>query len=448
MRAIAFGALVVAGVSGSALGAGEPIQLEPSRGEVRHAGHIYFNVATGEKITTLIGAGDTQGAAVGDPGTEIWISNTGAQCADFGYDSTFYFGLDDPTGTSLLSHNAIFFDWSEIAHNTVVDCVQVHWVTGHMDTDSDSDGVADGVEGFGANWIYWDAINASPVSLVECVCAPIIGFDFFSLPGIFPPEPGEMAKWTADIDLGTELEFSMVFEIGDNDGDRNGADVHNYRMDLRDGDSDGNADNDFNGNGLADWGWSIQFAQPGSADLDNADGDDDWSTGIDGSLDDQAIAGVSFGSPTPGHPSYDADLDRWVWVSDGPTAGLTHDRFILGYDSAWGGYGPYRSNGLYGHFWFGGLDCSAGQTTGYTPAAHFQMVLYGPGGVCQADLAGNPDGSPDGTLNFLDISAFLALFAEGDPWIDLAGNPDGSPDGVLNFFDVSAYLALFAAGCP
>ncbi|MCF6237866.1 MAG: hypothetical protein L3J79_03485 [Candidatus Marinimicrobia bacterium] len=67
---------------------------------------------------------------------------------------------------------------------------------------------------------------------------------------------------------------------------------------------------------------------------------------------------------------------------------------------------------------------------------------------CLADLAGNPDGTPDGLLNFFDVSAYLTLFGAGDMAADLAGNPDGTPDGLLNFFDVSAYLTLFGQGCP
>ncbi len=68
--------------------------------------------------------------------------------------------------------------------------------------------------------------------------------------------------------------------------------------------------------------------------------------------------------------------------------------------------------------------------------------------TCPADLAGNPDGTPDGLLNFFDVSAYLSLYGSADPAADLAGNPDGSPDGLLNFFDVSEYLTRFAAGCP
>lgn len=55
---------------------------------------------------------------------------------------------------------------------------------------------------------------------------------------------------------------------------------------------------------------------------------------------------------------------------------------------------------------------------------------------CPADLDGN------GTLNFFDISAFLALYNAQDAAADI------NDDGAWNFFDVSAYLAQYNAGCP
>ena len=57
---------------------------------------------------------------------------------------------------------------------------------------------------------------------------------------------------------------------------------------------------------------------------------------------------------------------------------------------------------------------------------------------CDADLA-----APFGALNFLDVSAFLDLYGNGDLSVDLA-----APYGTLNFLDVSAYLAAFGNGCP
>jgi hypothetical protein len=58
-------------------------------------------------------------------------------------------------------------------------------------------------------------------------------------------------------------------------------------------------------------------------------------------------------------------------------------------------------------------------------------------GVCIADFA-----SPFGSLNFLDVSAFLTAFGNADPIADL----DGS--GSFNFLDVSAFLVAYGAGCP
>jgi choice-of-anchor B domain-containing protein len=57
-------------------------------------------------------------------------------------------------------------------------------------------------------------------------------------------------------------------------------------------------------------------------------------------------------------------------------------------------------------------------------------------GCSAADLTG------DGSLNFFDISAFLAAFGANDPVADFTG------DGAFNFFDISEYLSVFGDGCP
>lgn len=441
-----FSSLLLVACAGSISHASYPIQLEPTAANIRHAGHIYFNIATGEKVTTLIDAGDRQDAVSLQPGSEIWIADTGAQCADQGFSTSFFFGLDNIDGTgSGLDLNAVCFDWGDISPNTVVDMVQVHWVSDHADTDTDSDSIADGIEGFAANWIYWDAMNGRSPQL-DCTSLPIIQFRLESLPGEYPEDTATLAFWTADIDLGASFGTSLTFEIGDTDSDKQGASVHNPRLDLQDNDSDSIPDIDHDNDGLADWGWSIQFIQPGTVDLDNADSDNDILTGIDGDLAALATAGVVFGSPTPGHAELDSTGD-WVWIADGPTAGATEDAFALATTENPDGSGLMT---IAGTFFFGGLNCVADPTTGqYIPAAHFQTILYGGNVVyCPFDIAGNPDGTPDGSLNFIDVSAYLSLFSQGDPCTDLAGNPDGTPDGQLNFIDLSAFLAGFAAGCP
>ncbi len=64
------------------------------------------------------------------------------------------------------------------------------------------------------------------------------------------------------------------------------------------------------------------------------------------------------------------------------------------------------------------------------------LVLLNLTPQCAADI------NNDGTLNFFDVSAYLAAFAAGDLIADFTG------DGSLNFFDVSAFLVAFGDGCP
>ncbi len=49
---------------------------------------------------------------------------------------------------------------------------------------------------------------------------------------------------------------------------------------------------------------------------------------------------------------------------------------------------------------------------------------------------------PDGTLNFFDVSIFLAAFSAQDP------SSDFTSDGSYNFFDIAAFLNAFRLGCP
>jgi choice-of-anchor B domain-containing protein len=55
---------------------------------------------------------------------------------------------------------------------------------------------------------------------------------------------------------------------------------------------------------------------------------------------------------------------------------------------------------------------------------------------CPADFTG------EGSLNFLDVSAFLTAFGNQDPAADFTG------EGSFNFLDVSAFLSAFGNGCP
>jgi Matrixin len=55
---------------------------------------------------------------------------------------------------------------------------------------------------------------------------------------------------------------------------------------------------------------------------------------------------------------------------------------------------------------------------------------------CPADI------NMDGSLNFFDVSEFLAAFGDENPVADFTN------DGEYNFFDVSDFLSQFGAGCP
>ena len=57
-------------------------------------------------------------------------------------------------------------------------------------------------------------------------------------------------------------------------------------------------------------------------------------------------------------------------------------------------------------------------------------------GVCPADING------DGSLNFFDVSGFLAEYLQAGPYADW------NSDGAWNFFDVSGFLEDYLAGCP
>ncbi len=425
-------------------------QLEPSGKTAGAMGHIYFNVATGEKITTLFQGGESQRGVHDGDGAEIWVNDTGAQCDAVGVapgGGGYYWNLDRFTVTFSTGYvsparwNNIVHNWGDIEMNTVVDMVQVSWQTSHLDVDADSDSFPDGITGLMATWVFYDGYSpAAPA--VYSTAKPIISMGFYSLPGYLQTTPPiTSAGWVMDIDLGGSFGTSLVMEIGDNDSDLQGAAVHNARMDLLDDDSDSIPDIDPDQDGLADWGWSVQYVQPGSIDVDNADGDSDITTGIDGVTADMAAMGVHLTAPTPGYAEVNplaggAGEPAHNWIGNGPTAGQGWgDIFSMGTTDFPDGSGLYTQ---IGGFWFGGLDCgTAANPVFNAPFANFNMILYThTANPCPADMNG------DGVVGFPDVSAFVAAFQAGDMAADFNG------DGVIGFPDVSAFVAAFQAGCP
>jgi len=435
MNSVVVSSLVLVMSAGAAFGAvdEEPVALVPSSGHVVQAAHIYYNMATGERVVTNLH--DATSPANDLSGDSIWASLVRNQCADEGFTTEYFFGVDNNSLCSTMSSDITCLDFGDIALDTVVDMVHISWVSAHHDVDLDSDGVGDGVVGLGGEWIYWDADNGRESNVSTRL--PLVSLQFIDLPGNLNGE-GMLTSYTADIDLAGSLSSSMTFEIGDSDGDLQGAAFGHSAVEdpnnpgtfapiaTLDRDFDGNPDSDIDGDGLFDWAWSVRFAQPGTRDLDG-DGE------IDGDIaDSMHTIGINFGAGEGA--AIDNGDGTWTWdlnTSDFDAANGQEDAFAL-----------FRSPNTDGEilhagfFWFGGLACI--DENGYTPSASFEHQLFGPGGsvCCCADF------NHDGSLNFFDISAFLGAFSAGDLGADF------NFDGTLNFLDISAFLAQFAAGCP
>jgi hypothetical protein len=76
------------------------------------------------------------------------------------------------------------------------------------------------------------------------------------------------------------------------------------------------------------------------------------------------------------------------------------------------------------------------------PISQFGEYVIGLRSGLYLSTACHPDFNGDGNLNFLDISAFLALYSSQDVAADY------NHDGSFNFLDVSEFLSEFGMGCP
>ena len=438
------GSLVVC--AGSAMGVAQetPATLEPSLGPVREIAHIYYNVASGERVVTLLGDSQTTGTDAGGCSRPIWSTQVSNPCADAGFTQEYFFGVDNPgelviEGRPSLSTQLTVMDYGDIETDTVVDCIQVNWVVAHQDTDTNSDGIGDGVEELAGQWIVWDADNGRAVN--QCMRLPLMDLLIQNLPGDI--EDGMLSAYTMDIDLRAfDPGLDMTFEIGDSDGDcQTAAFCNSSVFDSAtstflpiaqcDNDFDSMLDSDLDGDGLFDWSWTVRFYQPGIGN----DFDSDMDTGSAAPTSADTI-GISFGFPEGS--AIDNGDETWTWdidtsVYDAATG--EEDRFAI--------YNPPIDDGnggeiitYNGGYWFGGFSCEPDPDfdSGYTPPAMFKFRLYGPrrGDPC-------PDLNGDGVFNFFDVSLFIQDFTAGG---------DYNGDGMTDFFDVSTFIADFSAGCP
>jgi hypothetical protein len=383
--------------------------------------HIYYNAVTGERVATLLSYDQFAGA---DTGNSELLWSTFApypDCFDTG-PTSFFFALDDATGTTSLSTNVALLDYGDIEKDTVVDCISVNWVTSYPDTDSDSDSIGDGVEELAGQWMVWDADNGREIN--SSTRLPVLDVLFFNLPGNVAA-PGFFSGYSLDIDLvGLGTATDLSFELGDSDGDCQSAAFCNSMVDYDsdsvpdgpisggDRDFDGLLDSDLDGDGLFDWSWCVRFYHPGTGN----DFDMDSDTGSAAPSDSDTM-GIMFGYPAGFEPHPDGSID-FDPNALGAATGY-EERFVL-----------KTASGYFGGF-FGSLQCPDPSAPEFVPPSVFQFALWGPGdppGPCIADL------NMDGVVDFFDISLFLMCYQQQEPQCDF------NNDGILNFFDVSIFL--------
>jgi len=449
MRSLSLRLLIAVGASTGVAQASEPYQLTPVQGRVLDGGHIYYNALTGERVVTVYSTdGQTAPADTGNS-VPVWQAQSGPNCPGQG-GTGFFFGVDDPTGGTSLSSNIIAVDYGDIQKDTVVDCIQVNWVAAHPDqwaNGSNSDDGVVGVEELAGQWMVWDAEDGHAADVSTRL--PVMSFTFFNLPGNTPDNhaAGAFTGWTADVDL---VDFAgdgsadLSFELGDSDGDCQGAGFCNNDVDtngdgIGDGVSisnadrnfDGLPDSDLDGDGLFDWGWSVRFFQPGTGN----DFDSDSDTGVLPGSDSDTIG---IGLALPEGTLIDNGDGTWGWDIDTSAVGAglgAEDRFAI--------YSPNDVTGGMDYVVgvnFGGFSCTGSAAGGYVPAGIFQVTIYGPGeSSCDGDLNG------DGQVNFFDVSDFILCYSSGG--IDCDFDPDLNDDGKVDFFDISYLIQAFNEGC-
>jgi hypothetical protein len=392
----------------------------PSQGVT---GHIYFNIATNERIVTTFHDDIRPSDSLAY--YEQWVADNSAPCAVFGIADKPLIVVDNPNGDfdlPVVEGNTLL-DWADISSDSVINCVQLSYFTTIPDTDLDSNSLGDGVEGFAVEWAFYEEENG----FNHCSCRmPLVNFMLMNLPGQIDPELG-IVGYMVTIDLDNSFSSAISFEIGDTDGSPQGAAIHNPFNFTPD-----NPCSDLDSNGLADFGYSIHYVQPGTIDLDNADGDNDTTTGIDGDIADKGLTALTlahYRGETIETDHGDGTFSYEVIPSPGTNATGAED-----------GYDVFDSSGFHtGTFWAGGFTCNDPDDGEPNAFAQIELTLYGVLGetFCVGDIDG------DGDLDINDVNAFIAAFLA----VDLAiADFDGDGDTDIN--DVNAFIAMFLAGCP
>ncbi|MBL4810426.1 MAG: hypothetical protein JKY43_10275 [Phycisphaerales bacterium] len=161
-------------------------------------------------------------------------------------------------------------------------------------------------------------------------------------------------------------------------------------------------------------------------------GNDGFKVGVNNALGGaQAFVVVSTSPPISGLVPQDEILGPIVLEGSGNGNGYGTMFWPIPNDQALDGQTYYMQ-------WLV-VDPAAPGGTAASPVAQLTTFCSMTGvcvNTCPADF------TLDGTLDFFDISAFLAALSSGDPTADFTG------DGTFDFFDISAFLTAFSDGCP
>jgi len=353
-----FALVVVAGAAASLANAAVVEKAEIGKASL--AGHVYVNSKTGERVI-LNGFEPREGP-------ERWNNR------DSTNNGNFFSGIDSPTRSTTSARprfGAEVLDTGDIAGGVgvgaLVDGFRLSYAT-------DIPGVTTDAEVPGLNMVIWFYDNDNSNLANDTRATPVAGFGIADLNGT----QGTFNSWSFTIDLAGGDEFQL-------------------------------GDQDLDGDGKLDFGWSTTYRQT--------------QTGAKGTIGPTLVL--------PGGYSY--------------TNGITSTSTSSGVNNGWEWFAPlsFNSSGQSspGHQTFLASTSTAWSPTFDPTAAGFAqpfistaIILFG-AEACAADFNG------DGFLDFTDFDDFVFAFEGGDP------SADFNQDGFLDFTDFDEFVAQFEAGC-
>ncbi len=400
-------------------------------------GHIYYNLATGERVITPYEQRPRSTSQA------LWLNNNADPCGtgmnvgiiddpDLDGDGLGDFAGEPCVGGTFPCEGSWTLFWGDIEYDSVIDCVVVAYGINAPDLDLDSDSMGDGIVGYDMHLTFSDNDNGFGQDLIGlCGRSCILDLAIPSLSGAVVALPQcTLAIYTLTLDLAGTAP-SMVFELGDLNGvdDTPGA-TGNSGGALYGPNSINpstgfpypfpSAGIDWDSNGLADVSYAFRFDQS-TLGVAGAPG---LTQGANGFVTTARKLG-NIGDLPPDPADANGLFDARDVYSTGPQCG-----------------GLQVGNPAYiGTFFYGGFTCAPGAEI---PSSSAYLELYGPGAnlVCnEADLAPR-----FGELDFSDVLAFLGAFVQGIPGGEAADLDE--PFGVLDFSDVTTFLIAFGAGCP